>query len=228
MKLIIFDLDQTLVDFIALHDETTRELFQRFFGVDAKLTDIDFAGRSLSDNFAELARLKNVPENMFKERLPQLLPEYNLVFTNKVPADAKKFVLPGVIDLLEGLSATDNLVVLYTGDPPGIIDAVFRATGLGKYFRFCQCGTEFKTRSDMVRALMVKAEKYTGKRFIGKDIVIIGDSLRDIEAGKELRALTIAVATGFHSAKELAAQQPDFLFPSLKSCRTVMQAIGGK
>jgi len=31
MKLIIFDLNQTLVDFLSVHDEVTRRLFKMFF-----------------------------------------------------------------------------------------------------------------------------------------------------------------------------------------------------
>lgn len=38
MKLVIFDLDQTLVDFISIHDEVTQKLFRRYFSVDARLT----------------------------------------------------------------------------------------------------------------------------------------------------------------------------------------------
>ena len=168
MKLVIFDLDQTLVDFIALHDETTNELFRRFFGVDAKLTDIDFAGRSLADDFAVLARLRNIPEAKFRERLPRLLLEYDRVFGNKMPPDASKYILPGVIDLLTCLSATDNLMVLHTGGSPGIFDAVFRATGLGKNFKFCQYGTEFKTRADMVLVLITQAGKLTESTSVAK------------------------------------------------------------
>jgi hypothetical protein len=51
MKLIIFDLDQTLVDFITVHDEVTRRLFSEYFNINARLTEIDFAGKSLKDNF---------------------------------------------------------------------------------------------------------------------------------------------------------------------------------
>jgi len=84
-----------------------------------------------------------------------------------------------------------------------------------------------KTRADMVRRALAKAEELTGKQFQGKDIVIIGDSIRDIEVGKEFGALTIAVATGFHTAGELAARQPDYLFKSLRDYRKVIKAIGG-
>ena len=96
MKLVIFDLDQTLVDFISVHDEATRELFQRFFGLEARLTEIDFAGKSLIDIFLELARLKGVPEGRVGEIGPELLEEYERIFGFK-PNALEIFIGAGMI-----------------------------------------------------------------------------------------------------------------------------------
>jgi phosphoglycolate phosphatase-like HAD superfamily hydrolase len=143
-----------------------------------------------------------------------------------MPRNTSKHILAGVRRLLEELSKTDNFVVLYTGDSPGIVERVLKATGLGKYFKFCVYGTEAETRVGMVKLAVKKAESIAGKKFSGKDIVIIGDSIRDVETGKQLQATTIAVATGFHSEGQLSASGPDYLFKNLKSCRKVLQAIG--
>jgi phosphoglycolate phosphatase len=226
MKLVIFDLDQTLVDFLSVHEETTRKLFKRFFNVEARLTDIDFAGRSLIENFRELARLKGIPDEMFREKSSQLLESYETTFGANSPRDAARCILPGVVKLLDELSKTDHIVTLYTGDSPGIVDEVFRATGLGRYFRFCFYGTEVDNRSDMVRLAMDKAEESTGQEFRDKNVVVIGDSIRDVECGKSLGALTIAVATGFHTRTELLQAGPDYLFDNLKDYREVLKAIG--
>ena len=226
MKLVIFDLDQTLVDFISVHDEAVRELFQRFFGVEARLTEIDFAGRSLGDSFLELAGLKGVPPDKISRISGELLADYERIFGEKLPQDASNHVLPGVRRLLEELSKTDNFVVLYTGGSAGIVESVLKATGLGKYFRFCVYGTEAQTRVGMVRLAVEKAESITGKKLWGQDIVVIGDSLRDVQSGKQLNAMTIAVATGFHSEEKLLAGKPDYLFRNLKNYKKVLQAIG--
>jgi phosphoglycolate phosphatase-like HAD superfamily hydrolase len=226
MKLIIFDLDQTLVDFLSVHDEVTRRLFKRFFHVDARLTEIDFTGKSLIENFRELARLKDIPEDIFGKKSNQLLESYETTLGESLPRDAAKYVLPGAKELLTELSKTDHIVALYTGDSSKIVNQVFRATGLGGYFRFCFYGTEVESRSDMVRLAINKAEKSTGRQFRDKSIVIIGDSVRDIECGKLFNALTIAVATGFHSEEELLKAEPDYLFDNLKDYRKVLKAIG--
>jgi beta-phosphoglucomutase-like phosphatase (HAD superfamily) len=78
MKLIIFDLDQTLVDFISVHDEITKRLFKGFFNIDAKLTEIDFAGKNLNDNFRELARLPVCKLERLQQGLESYRPVLNL------------------------------------------------------------------------------------------------------------------------------------------------------
>jgi phosphoglycolate phosphatase len=226
MKLIVFDLDQTLVDSSPVHEDVTRRLFRRFFNVDARLSEIDFAGKSLIENFSELARLKDIPENVLRKKTNQLLESYETTFAESLPRDAAKCILPGVGELLGDLSKTDHIVTLYTGDSPAIVDRVFRATGLGRYFRFCFYGTEVENRSDMVELAINKAEKSTGREFRGKNIVVIGDSVRDVECGKLFGALTIAVATGFHSKEELLKVEPDYLFDNLEDYRKVIKAIG--
>ena len=158
MKLVIFDLDQTLVNFLSVHDKVTRRLFKRFFNVDIGLTEIDFTGKSLTENFSELSRLKNIPEDVFQKNSQQLLESYESTFGESLPNDATKYVLPGARELLSELSKTDNVLALYTGDSPAIVRHVFHATDLGKYFRFCFYGTEVENRADMVRMAVQKAE----------------------------------------------------------------------
>lgn len=227
MKLIIFDLDQTLVDLISVHDATVRELFKKIFGVDASLYEIDFAGKSLTENFIELAGLKGIAESELIDKSKSILESYEQIFESKIPKEASSYILPGVIPLLEKLSQTNNFVVLYTGDSPGVTHRVLQATGLDKYFKFSVHGTEAESRVEMARTAIRKAEQLTGHKFEGKDAIIIGDSVRDVDCGKELNALTIAVATGSHSEEELIHRGADYLFQNLEDYGRLLHIIGG-
>ncbi len=226
MKLVIFDLDQTLVDLIEIHDRVTAKLFRDFFNVNARLTEIDFTGRSITENFQELARLKQVPEKVFKQKESLLADSYDRTFVESLPAKAEQYILPGVADLLESLAATKHITVLYTGSSRCITEAALKATGLAKYFKFCLYGTESKTRADMVKKAIEKAEGMTGRIFKDHDIAVIGDSVRDIECGKQFNALTIAVSTGFHSPAQLLEASPDHLLPDLRDYSRVIELIG--
>jgi phosphoglycolate phosphatase len=227
MKLVIFDLDQTLVNLISVHDAAVGELFKTYFGVDASLYEIDFAGKSLTENFIELARLKGIADSEFVDKSKSILESYEQIFQSKIPSSASDYILPGVIPLLERLSKTSNFVVLYTGDSPGVTHRVLQVTGLDKYFKFSVHGTEASSRVEMAKMAIRKAEHSIGDRFEGKDVVIIGDSVRDVECGKQLNALTIAVATGFHSEEELMSREPDYLFKNLEDYERLLHIIGG-
>jgi phosphoglycolate phosphatase-like HAD superfamily hydrolase len=226
MKLIVFDMDQTLVEVIDVHDEAIRRVFQGFFNIEARLTEIDYAGRSLNESFRVLADLKGLPGNEVLERLPQMLEAYDRAFVASLPGDATGFILPGVSPLLEALSNSSHPLALYTGDSPAVMRRVMEATGLGRYFHRRYCGTDFATRADMVKQAAADAGREAGREFSGKDIVIIGDSVRDVEAGRPFGALVIAVATGKHTREQLQAAGPDYLFDTLADWRAVMKAIG--
>jgi phosphoglycolate phosphatase len=225
VKLVIFDMDQTLVEVIGVHDEATRRVFHDFLNVEARLTEIDYAGRSLNDSFQVLASMKGIPEQVVRDRLKPMLGAYDHAFAASLPDDASGFILPGVVRLLDELTRTTNVLALYTGDSPAVMRRVMEATGLGKYFRHRYCGTETATRADMVRQAAVEAARDSGRGFHGKDIVVIGDSVRDVEAGRATGTLTIAVATGRHTRDQLRAAGPDYLFDSLKDAPAVLQAI---
>lgn len=225
MKLVIFDLDQTLVDFLEIHDEATHQLLQRYFGINVRLTDIDFAGRSLLDNFVELAAFRGIDKDRVIKQSKELLQSYESIFASLMPDETEKNILPGARKLLDELSCTANFLVLYTGDSPGIAQKILQTTGLGKYFHFAVFGTDSRTRTEMAGEAIRKAENITGNMFTGKNIVIVGDSIRDIDVGKDYGALTIAVTTGFHSKEKLAQHNPDYIFPNLKDRKKIIKVI---
>jgi len=225
MKLVIFDLDQTLVELTDIHDRVTRRALKQVLGIDAGMSDVDYAGRTMTDSWHELARRKGIADETYWAKVPELLRTFEADFPAALPADPASYVLPGARELLAALARTDNLVVLYTGDSPGVARAILRAAGLEKHFAFCFFGTEVAERADMVRAAIKKAEERTGRRFAGKDIVIVGDSIRDVACGRVFDARTIAVATGFYSRADLLAAGPDHLVASLQDYRAVLKLI---
>ncbi len=225
MKLVIFDLDQTLVELTDVHARLTHDELRRFFGIDARLDEVDYAGRALTDSWHRLAQLHGVPEETFQGKIVEFLQAYDADFPSVIPPDPATYVLPGARELLDELARTDSILMLYTGDSPGVARAVLAATRFDRYFAFAFFGTEVAERADMVRAAMKKAEEHTGHHFAGKDVVIIGDSIRDVACGQVFNARTIAVATGFYSKQDLLASGPDHLVESLQDYRAVLKLI---
>jgi len=228
MKLVIFDLDQTLVDVFQTHDQAVRLAFEEFFGKSGvSLEQLDYAGRSLLESFTELARLHDVPSADFEPRKAELLSRYEDNFVAGYPADPTPFLLPGVVALLAALEARGDYLALYTGDSARVAQAMLTASHLDAYFRRFFYGTEFPTRLDMVRSVIGSAEADTDREFKGRDVVIVGDSVRDVACARAAGALGIAVATGLHTPAQLEAAGTDHLLPDLSDTQGVLNLIHG-
>ena len=98
-------------------------------------------------------------------------------------------------------------------------------TGLYPLFKVGAYGSDSALRADLPAVAVARAEALTGRRFAGKEIVVIGDTPADIECGAALGVKAIAVATGRHRVDELAAHAPDYLFADFSDWRAAYEAI---
>jgi len=98
-------------------------------------------------------------------------------------------------------------------------------TGLSSLFKVAAYGSDSALRAELPPIALARAEKLTGRRYGGKEIVVIGDTPADIECGADLGVKTIAVATGRHTMAELAVHEPDHLFADMSDWRAVYEAI---
>jgi hypothetical protein len=73
-----------------------------------------------------------------------------------------------------------------------------------------------------------RAERLVGRAFRGSDTVIIGDTPRDIGCARAFGATAIAVATGWHSADDLASHRPDHVFVDLSDQASALAAMLGR
>lgn len=111
-------------------------------------------------------------------------------------------VLAGVRDVLETLAGRDDVrSFLLTGNTPAGAGAKLAHYGLAEFFddgAFC-IGPG--SRTEIARRALELAPHATER-------YVIGDTPYDIECGKAIGARTVAVATGSHSADELAMHEP--------------------
>jgi len=213
-KLILIDVDQTLVDALAHHNVAYKKAFKEVFNVDAQLTDIKFAGKIVPNIVQELGELKGIPKDVVKSKLTEAIERVESFFKESVDKGEIK-VLPGVRELLEKLKEMDHILGVVTGNPEGITQSILENGKLKGYFNILAYGSEGKDRVELVGLAIAKAGRKFNTKFYGRDVVIVGDSIHDIECGKPHGSLTIAVTTGFYSKEELMKHSPDYLFNDL-------------
>ncbi len=138
-------------------------------------------------------------------------------------------VLPGMHDLLEELDRRGVRSGLVTGNIEEIAHRKLKEAGVRKSFSVGGFGSHSERRSDLVDLAIGRAEKETGERFGKESVFLVGDTPRDVLAGKEAGVATIEVATGKFSRDELIRDGADYTLESLGEKEEFLQIIlGGK
>ncbi|MEM2915945.1 MAG: HAD family hydrolase [Candidatus Woesearchaeota archaeon] len=217
MKLVIFDLDQTIVNIFRVHDSAFHRTMMDVFGLKACYRQMDYTGKRIQDLIREFALKKGVPNAVIDMNIDEAVRVYELCFAALVK-NVKKHLLPGVKKLVEKLSKKHKLAIV-TGDLKPIAEIVLKESGLMNYFSVIVTADDAPTREKMIK----KAIKKSGKV---SEVWVIGDSTRDIDAGKANGAKTIGVMTGEHDRKTLMAHKPTKVFKDLSNTAKVLEVIG--
>lgn len=224
MKLIIFDLDQTIIEMHKFHNKATEKTFKQVFGIKASLYEIDFAGKPIERVLEELAELKKINQYEIKKKLPKAISLYRKNFISTMPKSTKKFVLPGANSLIKILGKNkSDILIMVTGGEKIIAQEVLSRADLLKYFKFIVTGEKERSRTKLTKLAIGKAKKLAKI----EKIFIIGDSVHEIEAGKATNATTITVLTGFHSKEKLKRAGAKHIFKNLKD-KKILKLINEK
>jgi len=226
-KLILFDLDGTLVDIFEEHLSAFLKSQKEVFGVDLSPED-------LTKNIGQPARIvigsplleRGIDPKVIEERMETAYRSYKKHLEEGLKGMGEDAVLPGAVNLLEILSQRGEIIGLVTSNISTVGMMVIEKTGIAKYFRVQSFGDVANKKSEMIsRAVELAREKYGFDS--GKDsIFFVGDGAVDVRAGKEFGCRTVALATGMEKETDLEKEKPDFLFSSLENTEEVLKAFG--
>ncbi len=225
MKLILFDLDWTLVYTGGAGVRALDYAFERIFKITRAMegvtpdgkTDAAIVREMIRTHFAR-APLKGEIEAVCRGYLDRLRVEIS-------GAEGYR-ILPGIPELLAALAGrSDALVGLGTGNLEEGAQIKLAPSGLLPYLRFGGFGSDHEDRAQLLATGVQRGEKRLGRSVPPRDVVIVGDNRRDVEAGKAIGVTTIAVATGPMGYEELARCQPDGLFKDFSDTGRVLEAF---
>ncbi len=229
-KLVLFDIDGTLILCGKAPRRSITKAMQEVFGTAGAADGYSFSGKTDPQIVLDLMVQAGIPEATVRDRLQRAIRMYvEALRTTLRPEDIR--VLAGVPELLDALSRLDQVVLgLLTGNVLEGARTKIEQAGLGGYFPngdhgIGAFGSDSMRRDDLPAVAVRRARERTGHSFTGSDIVIVGDSPSDVGCGRPLGVKTIAVATGWHTADELAVHGPDHLFENLQDTAAVLQAI---
>jgi phosphoglycolate phosphatase-like HAD superfamily hydrolase len=224
MKLVLFDIDGTLITDGGAARESFGIALDATYGYRGDLRRYDFSGRTDPQIARMVLRDAGCADDDIDSALPALWQRYLAELARN--ADGRVRELPGVRPLLDALLGLDDVVLaLLTGNIEPGARLKLEGPGLNAYFPFGAFGSDSEHREELPPIAVARAADAMGHRFAGSDVVILGDSIYDVRCGVPHAARTIAIASGKTSAEKLQAENPDHFFESAEATNDLLSAI---
>lgn len=224
-RLFLFDIDGTLIDGDGAGRASLARAVSETLGSATSLDGVSLAGNTDAAIVLDVLARAGHPARLGDERFNEVKRRYLAGLAGCVEKAAAKRVLPGVSALLERLRARGHPIGLATGNFREGARAKLAWCGLWDRFPVGGFGDERIGRADLVRDAIEAAEAHWGASFRPRDVLVIGDTPKDVASGKAVGAATLAVATGIHTLEELAATGPDVLLADFGDTEAVGRAI---
>lgn len=225
-RLLLFDIDGTLITSGGAGERALREAMRERFAVEEDLRGMVIAGATDAAIARELlARHKIDPS---PGNLSALLDSYLHSLHHLLPKH-QGYLLPGIVNLLDELHKRSHCVLgLLTGNLHRGAQIKLAHYGVWDYFEFGAFADDHPDRNELGRFARARAEESHGIEFPPDQIYIIGDTPRDIACARAIGAHSVAIATGNYSLPELEAHQPDHLFTDLSNTNQVLSVLAGQ
>lgn len=213
-KLILFDIDKTLLTGgNNIHRSAFSQAIKKFFNIDTSIDVIDHAGKTDKQILIEVLSKEGIKELEARGKLGDMIEEMSKIFEAGINSE-KLTVANGVRELLEALSNNNVLVGLLTGNLEVIAKSKMKNVFLDSYFKVGGFGSDDEVRSNLIKIAIKRAKDNFGFK-CDNNVFVIGDTPRDIEAGKDAGVKTVGVATGKYSIEELKMAGADYIFNDL-------------
>jgi phosphoglycolate phosphatase-like HAD superfamily hydrolase len=226
MRLVLFDIDGTLLHSAGCGRAATELALRDVFGTTGALDRVNFAGKTDWQILLEAL----VPAGIAAEQVQANIEPYNVAVADHIARIIGDFPVrpcPGAPDVVAALRLhPDVLIGLVTGNMARLVPIKLRAAGYDPAdFKIGAYGSEGARREMLPPLALDRARALSGADFPAERIVIIGDTPEDIACAASIQARTLAVATGPFSADQLRSYRPDHLFETLADRDAVLAAI---
>jgi phosphoglycolate phosphatase len=224
IRLVLFDIDGTLVHTGGAGVQAFRKVFQTEFDAHDGFEKLKFAGRTDVSLVREFFRYHDISET--PENFERFFEQY-VFWLDYILNHSQTEACPGVWEFIDALKALRQppIVGLLTGNIRLGAEIKLRHFDLWKEF---ETGAFADDNED--RDLIAVAARERGRRLLGEnlrddEILVIGDTPFDIRCGRAINAKVLAVATGGATLEELKNHQPDWAVKDLRKI-SATEAVG--
>jgi phosphoglycolate phosphatase-like HAD superfamily hydrolase len=226
MKLLLFDIDGTLLRSQGAGRETLAYALEQLFGTAGPIHDYPMNGKTDPRIVLDLLTAVGIPHEEITPQLPRV---YELMAAkgHEIFPARDFYACPGVLELLAALQQRPDVVLgLLTGNAHLTAPLKLTAAGINPtLFKVGAYGSDALDRNELPAVGIARANQLTRGEFTGYNTIIIGDTPADILCARAGKATAVAVATGWHSLATLAKYQPDHLFENLVDTQVILDTL---
>lgn len=225
MKLIIFDLDGTIISGFGVGTKALNQAFWHVYGVEGALDGISLSGKVDSEIIREAIEANQLEKANVNDVLVRY--EFNLSKLLREDKDAVS-ALPGAHQLLETLAKKGHKLAVATGNARSCaIDKLEHST-LAGFFEVGSFGDEVSDRKELIKMAYENAKEHFGIDFGKEDVYVLGDTLLDITGAKDNGFHSVALLNGHTTREQIAKVSPEAIFENMNDFMALVRHIGGE
>jgi phosphoglycolate phosphatase len=212
MRLILFDIDGTLIDSGGAGTRSLNLAFKKVFSIEDAFSSISMAGKTDTQIIKEGLMKHGISTD---GNLSKMVDSYLRNLKEEINND-RKHVKPGVHEILEKLSfIKDAALGLLTGNLESGARIKLEPFKLNKYFPSGAFGSDDEDRNNLLPLAIKRFEELVQDKIGIDECIIIGDTPRDVECAHIYGAICIGVATGPYALDELIEAGADYVLEDL-------------
>ncbi len=223
-RLLLFDIDGTLV-WGGPAKVAFEQAMLETFGTAGPIDTHSFSGKTDPQIARELLLETGMENGDIEAGFSDLWDRYTRYLEERlvsVPMD----VLPGVAQLLEALGSFDDVGLgLLTGNIVRGATLKLQSVGLQAHFQMGSYGSDHEERDELAEIALRRATETWGVAFEPDEVIVVGDTPRDVQCGQAVGATTVAVATGHHGIRSLVRAGADHVLGDFRETAEVVALL---
>src|SRR5262245_9372424 len=215
VRLILFDIDGTLIRTGGAGVKAFERTFASEFKIPRATERLNFSGRTDPSLVRECFHAQGIAAT--SQNFARFFDTY-VFWLQQLLHELNGQTCPGVRKLISDFEKISHppLLGLLTGNIRLGAEIKLRHYDLWDSFRSGAFGDDHEDRNRLAAIALDRGSRLLGQKLRGEEILVIGDTPRDIECARAVNARVLAVGTGSYTCEQLSEHRPTWLLETLE------------